>query len=127
MQQHDGTNQRGSQGRGSNQANKGSDESLYGQATEALSDVADRASDLWDDAYDQGERYYRQGSRAVAKIDGSTVTVMLLAGAIGYAIAWMIHGDQPYGGNWARGQERHSGTRQRHRGEHNGSHRRDHR
>ena len=67
-----------------------------------MSNVADRASELWDDAYDQGERYYRQGSRVVSNMDGGTVALMLLVGTIGYALAWMIHGDQSYSSrNWA--------------------------
>ncbi len=71
---------------------------LYGQATEAMSDVADRASEMWDEAYDQGQRYYREGSRMVGNVGGSTLAIALVAGAVGYAIAYMAHGQRSYSG-----------------------------
>lgn len=87
------------QGRRGNQAGhdaQGGAEQLYDQARNAMSDVADRASEMWDDAYDQGARYYREGSRAVANIDGSAIAFALVAGLAGYALAYVIHGQQSY-------------------------------
>ena len=110
MQEHGSTNQENRQARGDRQAGQGTGGNIYEQATDAMSNVADRASELWDDAYDQGERYYRQGSRVVSNMDGGTVALMLLVGTIGYALAWMIHGEQAYTGrNWAgsRASNRH--------------------
>ena len=61
--------------------------------TGAMSDMANRASEMWDDAYDQGARYYREGTRAVSNVDGTSISMLLLGGALGYAIAWMVHGE----------------------------------
>ena len=69
----------------------GAAEQLYDKAKEATDYVADRASDLWDDTYEQGRRYYREGSRAVGDIDGGTVATALVAAALGYALAYLIH------------------------------------
>ena len=118
MQEHGGTDQGNRQARGS-EAGPGAGGKMYEQATHAMSNVADRASELWDDAYDQGERYYRQGSRVVSNMDGGTVALMLLVGTIGYALAWMIHGDQSYSSrNWAGSQ---SSNRHRYNGDRTGS------
>lgn len=70
---------------------QGTAEQLYDKAREAADYVADRASDLWDDTYDQGRRYYREGSRAVGDLDGGTVATALVAAALGYALAYLIH------------------------------------
>ncbi len=70
---------------------QGAAEQLYDKAKEATDYVADRASDLWDDTYDQGRRYYREGSRAMGDIDGGTVATALVAAALGYALAYLIH------------------------------------
>ena len=64
--------------------------SAYDQASDAMSGVAGRASDLWDDAYDQGQRYYRQGSRAIGALDSAAFAGLIAAGALGFAIAWMM-------------------------------------
>jgi len=121
QQQHGG--QGTTQARSHSQAGQRTNETVYDQAKDAMSNVADRASELWDDAYDQGERYYREGSRAIGNMDGGTVALMLLVGTIGYALAWMIHGEQSYGRNW----DASPGRGRRYRGDHNGSHRREYR
>lgn len=77
-------------------------EHLYEQAKGAVSDVAERASEVWDDVYEQGGRYYREGTRAVANIDGSALAFALVAGAVGYALAYLVHGQA----NWRGERER---------------------
>ena len=74
--------QRNVQGEHSDQ---GESEGLYERAGEALSDAADRASEMWDGAYDQGARYYRD-------VGGGTLGAVVVAAAVGYAVAWLIHG-----------------------------------
>jgi len=90
---------------------QGGAEHLYEQARDAVSGVAERASEMWDDVYDQGERYYREGSRAVSNIDGSALAFALIVGVAGYALAYLIHGQQSWQDN---------GTRRRHGREHGG-------
>ncbi len=61
-----------------------------------MSDMADRASDMWDGAYEQGARYYREA-------DGSVVATAIVAGVIGYALAYLIHSYEPgRGRDWSR-------------------------
>jgi hypothetical protein len=50
--------------------------------------MAEGASDMWDEAYDRGARYYREA-------DGSVVGTAIVAGLIGYALAYLIHSYQP--------------------------------
>jgi hypothetical protein len=69
-------------------------EGFYDQASGAMSDMADRASDMWDEAYDRGARYYRDA-------DGSVVATAIVAGVIGYALAYLIHGYQSSGRDWS--------------------------
>ena len=65
-------------------------EGLYGQATDAMSNMADGASEMWDEAYRQGARYYREA-------DGSTLSAAIVAGLVGYALAYLIHHRPPAG------------------------------
>ncbi|MER2263728.1 hypothetical protein [Methylobacterium oxalidis] len=67
-------------------------ESFADQAQSAMRGVADQASDMWDSASDQGQRYYRQGSQALGNMDGATLGGLFAAGALGFAIAWLIFG-----------------------------------
>jgi hypothetical protein len=82
-------------------------ENLIDQATDTLRDVVGSASGLAreaykeskpyvrraSEAYPQAERYYRDGSRVVAeRVTESPLLSLLVAGAVGYALAWMIHG-----------------------------------
>ena len=64
------------------------------------------SSELLDDAHEQGERYYRQGARPVSNIDGSRLGLLVLGGALGYGLAWLIRGQQSYSG---RSRTRHYG------------------
>jgi ElaB/YqjD/DUF883 family membrane-anchored ribosome-binding protein len=88
-------------------------EGLVDQAKEALRNTSDSASGAARKAYDQGteyvrqaseaypqaERYYRDGSRAVAqRLTENPLLSLLIAGVVGYALAWMIHGTSG-GGN----------------------------
>ena len=87
---------------------QGWSESAYDQASEAMSNVADRASDMWDGAYNQGARYYRD-------LGGSTIGAVLVAGAVGYALAWLIHGEQSYSGRGQSMRSRQYGREQNRR------------
>ena len=66
----------GSQPRGGDQGAQrgGGSESFAEQAQGAMRNVADSASELWDDAYEQG------------------VTGWLVAGAVGFGLAWLLFG-----------------------------------
>jgi hypothetical protein len=72
-------------------AGQSGSEGIYEQASEAVSNVADRASEMWEDAYDHGARYYRE-------VGGSTIGAVIVAGAVGYALAWLVHGSHSYSG-----------------------------
>jgi hypothetical protein len=87
-------------------------ESLVNQAQSAIRGVADQASDMWDNASDQGQRYYRQGSQAIGNMDGATLGALFAAGALGFAIAWLIFGQSHESRDVARGMSRSS---ERHR------------
>jgi hypothetical protein len=82
-------------------------EQILDQVREALHDVADQASGTARDAYNQGgryvrqagdrypqaERYVREGQRAVThRMAENPLLSLVLVGAIGYALAWMFHG-----------------------------------
>ncbi len=60
------------------------------QAGSAVNRFTETSSELWDDVYDQGERYYRQGRRAIGDLDGVTLGGLIAAGALGFAVAWMM-------------------------------------
>ncbi len=81
-------------------------DNLVGQASEAASQVADQASAFAQSAYEQGERYleegrrrypeaeryYREGSQAVSRqVAESPLAAILVAVAIGYGLALLIH------------------------------------
>ena len=68
------------------------DAGLSDQVQGTVRDVADGASELWDEAYEQGERYYRQGRRAIEQTDSTTLMGWLVAGAVGFGIAWLMFG-----------------------------------
>jgi hypothetical protein len=91
------------------QAEQGSTEPVLDQVREALHDVVDQASGAVHDLYNRGghyarqareqypeaERYIREGQRAVTqRVAGNPLLALLMAGAIGYALAWMIHGQR---------------------------------
>ena len=60
------------------------------QVQGTMRDVAEGASELWDEAYEQGERYYRQGRRAIEQTDSTTMMGWLVAGAVGFGLAWLM-------------------------------------
>jgi ElaB/YqjD/DUF883 family membrane-anchored ribosome-binding protein len=79
---------------------------VAGQATGYVQDVADRAGSYASDALDRGnrlveegrrrypdaERYYRGGSEAVrSQVSESPLAALLIAGAVGYGVAWLLH------------------------------------
>jgi hypothetical protein len=91
------------------QPGPGSTEHVLDQVREALNGVADGASGVAREAYTRGEhyvrqardqypeaeRYIREGQRAVTeRVAGNPLLALLMAGAIGYALAWMIHGQR---------------------------------
>jgi hypothetical protein len=85
-------------------------EALLHKARDTIQAAASSASETTREAYKQGQRYarqaakrypeaerfYREGSRVVgSRIAQSPLLSILLAGAAGYALAWMIHGNSP--------------------------------
>ena len=84
-------------------------EQILDQVREALHDVVDQASGVARDMYSRGEHYarrareqypeaerhIREGQRAVTRrVTGNPLLALFVAGAIGYALAWMIHGQR---------------------------------
>ncbi len=91
----------------SGQNTSGSVEGVVDQAKETLSTVADSASEAARGAFDQGmsyvqqagdlypgaERSVREGTQAIQRrATENPLMTLLVTGAIGYALAWMIHG-----------------------------------
>ena len=87
-------------------AEQGSAEHVLDQVREALNDVAGSASEAAGNVYSRGERYVRQtgerypqaqryvreGQSLVTRYTtGNPLLSLVMAGAIGYALAWMIH------------------------------------
>ena len=71
----------------------GAAQNALGQARDAVRGVAADVPDYVDRAVDAGERYYRRGNQALSRTLGDDQIVgLLIAGAIGYGLAWMIHG-----------------------------------
>jgi len=90
------------QQRGGSQG-QGTSEGLVGQATEAVRNVAESASNLAQDTYERGARYAREGwdslpdvdryGRAISRpVEQNPVLALLAAGAVGYLLAYLIHG-----------------------------------
>lgn len=70
----------------------GQAQNAFGSVKDAARQVAGDAPKYLDDAIDSGQRYVRQGSQMVQDRLGSVpLTEMLLAGAAGYFLAWLIH------------------------------------
>src|SRR5215217_6408002 len=82
-------------------------EGVVEQATEAVRNVAESASELAQDTYERGARYVRdglhrypeagryirEGAQAVSRpVEQYPLTALLLAGAVGYLLAYLIHG-----------------------------------
>ena len=81
---------------------------LADQAKETFRSVTDRASDTLGDVSKRGAHYYRQGSQAVGHVDSTTMTGWLVAGAVGFGLAWLIFGQRSYSDDVARGMSRSS-------------------
>jgi ElaB/YqjD/DUF883 family membrane-anchored ribosome-binding protein len=118
------------------QPEQGSTQQVLDQVREALSDVTDQASGTARDAYDQGRRYVRQagerypqverhvreGQQAVTyRMAENPLLSLVVAGAIGYVLAWMIHGQRhgrdehvPDYGRTNRGYAPHRDEQSRH-------------
>ena len=90
------------QGRqGSNQqSGSGGAAGMADQARETLRNVSDQASDTWDDVSRRGAQYYRQGSRAVSDMDSAAMTGLLIAGAVGFGLGWLVFGQRSYSGDY---------------------------
>jgi ElaB/YqjD/DUF883 family membrane-anchored ribosome-binding protein len=86
-------------------------EGVVGQATEAVRTVAESASVLAQDTYARSARYVRdgldrypeagrsisEGAQAVSRpVEQHPLTAILVAGAVGYLLAYLIHGS----GSW---------------------------
>jgi hypothetical protein len=84
-------------------------EQVLDQVREALNDVAGSASEVAGTVYSQGERYARQFGEQYPEAQhyvreaqglvtrhttGNPLLSLFMAGAIGYALAWMIHGER---------------------------------
>jgi ElaB/YqjD/DUF883 family membrane-anchored ribosome-binding protein len=87
-------------------SNKGASH-LLGQAEDMVRHVADQASTFARDTYKRGEqyiqegrrrfpeteRYYREARDTIAQpIETHPIAALIIAGAIGYGLAWLIHG-----------------------------------
>jgi hypothetical protein len=98
-----GTVKSGSSGGSAGRSTGGSSGSAAGmadQARETLRDATDKASEAWDSASEYGSRYYRQGSRAVSDMDSSTMTGLFIAGTVGFALGWLVFGQQSRSGDY---------------------------
>ena len=93
-------------------------EGVVGQATEAVRHVAESASELAQDTYERGARYVRdgldrypeagrsisEGAQAVSRpVEQYPLTAIVIAGAVGYLLAYLIHGS---GSRWGREESR---------------------
>ncbi len=81
-----------------NPAEQGSTEHVLDQVREALNDVAGSATEAAGNVYSRGERYpqaqryVRESQSLVTQYTTENPLLSLfMAGAIGYALAWMIH------------------------------------
>ena len=78
---------------------EGSVHEAYGQAKDvakglsgSASALAEGASALAGDAYDRSGRYLREANRTVGgQIGDNTLTALLLAGAAGYLLSYIVH------------------------------------
>ena len=69
----------------------GTVQNLYGQAKDAARDASDAAASYAKDAYDKSEETFRDGSRAVVRTARENpLTLLLVAGGIGFALAWLM-------------------------------------
>ncbi|WP_267361000.1 MULTISPECIES: hypothetical protein [unclassified Methylobacterium] len=90
----------GSSTGGSSSGSSGGGAGVADQAKETLRGATSRASDAWDNASEYGSRYYRQGSRAVTDMDSGTMTGLFIAGTVGFALGWLVFGQQSRSGDY---------------------------
>ncbi|MBQ0819352.1 hypothetical protein KBI52_03785 [Microvirga sp. HBU67558] len=91
------------------QREQGSTEQVLDQVREALNDISESASEAAGTMYNRGQRYVRQtgehypqaqhyvreGQRLVTRYTtGNPLLSLFAAGALGYALAWMIHSER---------------------------------
>ncbi|WP_163006284.1 hypothetical protein [Methylobacterium brachiatum] len=101
----------GSSAGGSTGGSSGGGAGVADQARETMRDATDRASDAWDSASEYGSRYYRQGSRAVSDMDSGTMTGLFIAGTVGFALGWLVFGQQSRSGDYIPRQMSRSSDR----------------
>lgn len=71
----------------------GTAQNAYGSVKESARQLAGDAPRYLDEALDSGQQYYRQGSQAMRDQFGTgPITELLLAGAAGYLLAYLVHG-----------------------------------
>ena len=85
----------------------GAAQQAYGQAKDVVRDYADQATDVAGRVADQGrryveegrrrypeaERYVQDGRRVVSRqVEESPIAALLIAGAVGYVMALLVHG-----------------------------------
>ena len=71
---------------------QGSAENLYDQAKDSVGHAADQTQAYAEDAYENSGHYLREGRRAVAhRVEESPLVALLIAGAVGYGLALLIH------------------------------------
>jgi uncharacterized protein YjbJ (UPF0337 family) len=71
---------------------QGKAENLYGQAKDVVRDYAGEATERASHYYDNAGDYVRQGRRAVGhQVEESPIVALLVAGAVGYGLALLIH------------------------------------
>jgi uncharacterized protein YjbJ (UPF0337 family) len=81
------------QGQGIVRQFTGKAQNIYGQVKDSLPDVADAASDYAGTAYSQSGDYARRGADlARREIEEFPLAAVLLAGAVGYLLAMVVHG-----------------------------------
>ena len=69
----------------------GTAQNLYGQAKDAARDATDAAVSYAKDAYENSGDTFRDGSQAIAKkVQDNPLGSVLIAGAIGFALALMM-------------------------------------
>jgi len=111
---------------GSANQGQGTSEGLIGQATEAAHNVASGASDLAQSTYEQGSRYVRDGWDSLPDVDQYRGAVsrpvqenplvgIMVAGALGYLVAYLVHGSGYFSDQGGRSPYARSGNHRRRR------------
>lgn len=70
-------------------AERGIRENIGGHARHQVGDYVHDISDRLRSVSDRGQHYYQQAAHA-ARADGAVLTGVLVAGALGFATAWLI-------------------------------------